>query len=122
MPLAVLTVHLDPIQVLALACFGLLLGVWIKKWIPLLAHLNIPVPIVGGLIYAAVVLILRDRWMNVVVDGTLQRVLMVAFFTTIGMSASLGLVKKGGPQVLWFFFIATIGAVLQNGLGISLAQ
>ncbi len=122
MPGSVLTVQLDPLQVLALACFGLLLGHWVKQVFPILDHLNIPGPIVGGLIYAVLVLVLRDRWVNFTVDGTLQRVLMVAFFTTIGMSASLDLVKKGGPQVLWFLILATIGAVLQNGLGVSLAQ
>ena len=122
MPATVLTLQLDPLQVLALACFGLLLGHWIKQVFPILDHLNIPGPIVGGLIYAVLVLVLRDRWVNFTVDGTLQRVLMVAFFTTIGMSASLDLVKKGGPQVLWFLILATIGAGLQNGLGVGLAQ
>ena len=47
---------------------------------------------------------------------------MVAFFTTIGMSASFALLKRGGPQVLWFFLIATAGALLQNGVGISAAH
>jgi glutamate:Na+ symporter, ESS family len=122
MPGGVLTVPLDPLQVLALACFGLVLGHWIKKIFPVLDDLNIPGPIVGGLVYALVVLLLRDRWVNFTVDGTLQRVLMVAFFTTIGMSASLELVKKGGPQVLWFLILATIGAALQNGLGVGLAK
>jgi glutamate:Na+ symporter, ESS family len=117
-----LTISLDPLQVLALACFGLVIGHWIRTLLPVLDDLNIPGPIVGGLVYAVIVLILRDRWVNFTVDGTLQRVLMVAFFTTIGMSASLDLVKKGGPQVLWFLILATIGAMLQNGLGIGLAR
>ena len=53
---------------------------------------------------------------------SLQRVLMVAFFTSVGLGASITLVKKGGPQVLLFLVIATIGAALQNGLGIGLSQ
>lgn len=121
MPSDIPTIKLDALQVLAIACFGLVLGSWVKRRFPLLDDLNIPGPIVGGLIYAATVLILRDRWLNFTFEGTLQRVLMVAFFTTIGMSASLALVKKGGPQVLWFFVLASIGAALQNLLGISLA-
>jgi ESS family glutamate:Na+ symporter len=47
---------------------------------------------------------------------------MVAFFTSVGLGASVALVKKGGPQVLLFLVIATIGAGLQNGLGIVLAK
>jgi ESS family glutamate:Na+ symporter len=45
----------------------------------------------------------------------------VAFFTTIGLGASLGLLKKGGPQVLVFWLIASVLAVLQNGVGLGLA-
>ena len=50
-------------------------------------------------------------------DTTLRDPLMIAFFTTIGFGASLRLLKIGGPQVLLFFIIATIVAVLQNVLG-----
>jgi ESS family glutamate:Na+ symporter len=45
----------------------------------------------------------------------------VAFFTTIGLGASLGLLKRGGPQVLTFWLIASVLAVLQNGVGLGLA-
>ena len=51
-----MTVKLDAIQVLALSCFGLIFGSWLKRRIPLLDDLNIPAPIVGGLIYALAML------------------------------------------------------------------
>jgi ESS family glutamate:Na+ symporter len=76
---------------------------------------------VGGLLYALAALALRGH-INFEMDLSLQRVLMVAFFTSVGLGASVALVKKGGPQVLLFLIIATIGAVLQNGLGITLAR
>ena len=47
---------------------------------------------------------------------------MVAFFTSVGLGASISLVRKGGPQVLLFLVIATVGAILQNGLGVGLSQ
>ena len=53
---------------------------------------------------------------------SLQRVLMVAFFTSVGLGASIALVRKGGPQVLLFLVVATVGAALQNGLGVGLSQ
>jgi glutamate:Na+ symporter, ESS family len=124
-PGAVALVNLNATQLLALACFGLLIGRWLKKKLPVLDHLNIPAAIVGGLVYASVALILRDRLVNFVIEPRemiLQNVLMIAFFTTIGMSASFGLLKRGGPQVLWFFLIATVGAVLQNAVGIGAAR
>ena len=54
-------------------------------------------------------------------DTTLQSPLMIAFFTTIGFGASLSLLKVGGPQVLRFFLLATVFAVLQNLVGIVMA-
>jgi ESS family glutamate:Na+ symporter len=46
---------------------------------------------------------------------------MIAFFTTIGFGASLSLLKVGGPQVLRFFVLATVFAVVQNVVGILMA-
>lgn len=117
-----LSLKVNAVQVLALACFGIVMGRYIKKWLPVLDTLNIPAPIVGGLVYACPILLLRGRVVNFEMDLVLQSILMVAFFTTIGMSASLRLVREGGPQVLWFFGIATAGAVLQNVLGIGASR
>lgn len=116
-----MTVKLDAIQVLALSCFGLVFGDWLKRRIPLLDDLNIPAPIVGGLIYALAMLGLRGH-MDFAMELSLQRVLMVAFFTSVGLGASISLVKRGGPQVLLFLIVATIGATLQNGVGIGLSH
>lgn len=116
-----MTVQLDAIQVLALSCFGLVLGGWLKRRFHLLDDLNIPAPIVGGLLYALAMLALRGR-VNFELELSLQRVLMVAFFTSVGLGASIVLVRKGGPQVLLFLVVATVGAVFQNGLGVGLSQ
>ena len=117
----VVTLQLNAVHVLALAALGLAAGVWIKNKIPLLDRLNIPASIIGGLIYALLALALRDRVLNLDMDLVLRDLLMVAFFTSVGMSASLALAKKGGVQVLFFLGLATAGAVLQNILGIGLA-
>jgi ESS family glutamate:Na+ symporter len=74
------------------------------------------------LVYALLALVLRDRLLNLELDLVLRDILMVAFFTTVGMGASLRLVRDGGAQVLLFFGIATLAAVLQNLLGIVLAR
>jgi ESS family glutamate:Na+ symporter len=113
---------LNAVQVLAFACFGAAAGAWVKRKLPVLDRLNIPASIVGGLIYAVIALILRDRYLNLEMDLALRDILMIAFFTTVGMSASLRLVKVGGVQVLAFFALATAGAVAQNALGIGAAK
>ena len=120
--MAVPTLRLDVVQVLALAAFGVALGAWVKKKLPILDRLNIPVPIVGGLLYAGVALAVRDRYVNFEMDLVLRDLFMIAFFTTIGLSASWRLIRRGGVQVLWFWLLATVGALLQNLLGVALAK
>ena len=109
-------------QVLALACFGSVMGVWIKRRLPVLDRLNIPAAILGGLVYAVTVLAMRDRWLNLEMDMVLRDMLMVAFFTTIGMSASLRLLVKGGKQVVIFLGTAVLGLILQMAWGSAAAK
>jgi ESS family glutamate:Na+ symporter len=120
MPVPIL--KLNEIQVLAISCFGVVLGVWLKRKIPVLDRLNIPAAIVGGMVYALAALALRDRVLNLEMSTVLRDILMVAFFTTIGMSASLRLLRVGGLQVAYFFAIATLGAILQNAVGMGAAK
>jgi ESS family glutamate:Na+ symporter len=112
---------LNPAQVLALACLGVALGAWLKRKLPLLDRLDIPVPVVGGMLYALLTLALHGRVVNLEVDTTLRDLLMIAFMTTIGLNARLELIRKGGALVIKLLVISTIGAALQNVLGIALA-
>lgn len=116
------TIHLNAVQVLSVSCVGLLVGMYLKRTVPLLERLNIPAPIIGGLLYAAINLLLHDRLLNIEMDLVLQNMLMTAFFTTIGMSASLALIRAGGKQVVLFLALTCIGALCQNLLGISVTK
>jgi ESS family glutamate:Na+ symporter len=108
---------LSAVQVLGLACLGLGLGIWLKSKFPVLDRLNIPASIVGGLLFSLATLGLRDRVVNLDPDLVLRDILMIAFFTTVGMGASLKLLKQGGVQVGLFFVLSAAVAVLQNVLG-----
>ena len=105
------------VQVLGFACLGLGLGTWLKSKLPVLDRLNIPASIVGGLLFSFLALALRDRVVNLDPDLVLRDILMIAFFTTVGMGASLKLLKQGGVQVGLFFAVSAAVAVLQNVLG-----
>ena len=114
--------ELDFVQTLAFAGIALLLGEGLRRLVPVLARYNLPAPVLGGLVVALAVLIARGQGVTLVqFDTTLQSPLMIAFFTTIGLGASLSLLKVGGPQVLRFFLLATVFAVVQNLVGIALA-
>ncbi|MBK5294402.1 MAG: sodium/glutamate symporter [Acidobacteriia bacterium] len=120
--MAVLVWKITAVQVLALAGFGLVMGIWLKRIFPALDRLNIPASVIGGLVYALAAMLLRGRYLNLEMDLVLRDILMVAFFTTVGMSASLRLLKFGGKQVVWFLGVAVAGVLLQNILGIAVAK
>ena len=118
-----LVVHLDMMQTLALAAVVLFIGYGIRRRVGVLDRYNIPAPVVGGFLFASVSLALRlSGVLAFEFNTTLQTPLMIAFFTTIGLGASLALLKVGGPQVLLFFALASILAVLQDAVGVLLAK
>ena len=116
------TLKLDSIQVLAISGFGIAVGVYLKRWIPFIERVNVPTSVAGGLVFSLLILGLRDRVINFEMDLVLQRVLMIAFFTTVGMGASMRLLKVGGRLMAVFFGIASLGALLENIVGVGLAK
>jgi ESS family glutamate:Na+ symporter len=113
---------LDQIHTVAFAGIILFLGYGIRRVIPILAHYNIPAPVVGGLLVATVITIMRARGVALFTFNTgLQTPLMIAFFTSIGFGASLALLRVGGPAVLVFFLLSTVMAVAQNAIGAGVA-
>jgi glutamate:Na+ symporter, ESS family len=114
---------LDLIQTLALAGIVLFAGYAIRSAVPVLARLNIPAPVIGGLLASLGVLLARTQgWTVPELDTSLQTPLLVAFFTTIGFSASLALLRLGGPKVALLLAAVTAFAVVQNLVGIALAS
>jgi glutamate:Na+ symporter, ESS family len=117
-----LALKLDLLQTLSLAAVLYFLGLELRKRIGWLDRLNIPAAVVGGLIFALLVLAGRDRFLSVQLDTTAQPLLSVAFFSTIGMGASFALLRAGGLQVVTFLLFATVFCFVQNFLGIAIAR
>ena len=113
---------LGTVQLLALGCLGILMGAWLKKKFPLFDRLCIPTSIVGGMVFALLALAFHARQISFGVDTTLRDVMMVAFMTTVGLNARWGLVRRGGTKVVLMLGLASVGALLQNLLGIGLAR
>jgi ESS family glutamate:Na+ symporter len=90
--------------------------------VPVLRRYNIPAAVVGGLVIAILVTMSREfNLATVKFDTTLQAPLMTAFFTSIGLSASVGLLKAGTRQALVFLALATFLAVIQSLIGMATA-
>jgi ESS family glutamate:Na+ symporter len=116
-----LDLKLDLLQTLTLAAVVYFAGVQLRQRIALLDRLNIPSAVVGGLAFALLVFVLRDRWANLTLDTSAQLTLNVAFFTTIGMGASLTLLRRGGLAVGVFLLFSIGVCFVQNGVGVALA-
>jgi glutamate:Na+ symporter, ESS family len=117
-----MTWSLDFIQTTAVGAIALFLGMSILKRVPVLRRYNIPAAVVGGLVIAILVTLSREsNLVAVKFDTTLQAPLMTAFFTSIGLSASVGLLRAGTRQALVFLGLATFLAVVQSLIGIATA-
>jgi glutamate:Na+ symporter, ESS family len=112
---------LDLLQTLSLAGLVYFGGIQLRKRVEWLDRLNIPAAVVGGLCFTLLVMVLRSQGLSVQFDTALQSTLSVAFFTSIGMSASLALLRVGGIQVLIFLILATFFCFVQNFAGIGIA-
>ena len=117
-----LSLKLDLLQTLTLSAVLYFIGLELRKRIGWLDRLNIPAAVVGGLIFALLVLVGRDRFLSVQLDTAAQPLLSVAFFCTIGMGASLALLRAGGLQVFVFLIFATLFCFVQNFLGMAIAE
>jgi glutamate:Na+ symporter, ESS family len=115
-------ITLDLVQTLAFAGVVLFAGYGIRRLVPPLTRYNIPAPVIGGLLVAALIVAARQRGATLFqFDTTLQSPLMIAFFASIGFAASLSLLRVGGPAVLLFLAASTVVALAQNLLGAGLA-
>ncbi|HEX9704312.1 MAG TPA: sodium/glutamate symporter [Gemmatimonadales bacterium] len=116
-----LTLKLDLLQTLSLAAVVFFLGLQLRRRIALLDRLNIPSAVIGGLLFATFVLLTRDRLFNIQLDTATQPVFNVAFFTTIGMGASVAVLRAGGLQVVVFFGLSILFCFVQNFVGMAVA-
>ncbi|HYY93058.1 MAG TPA: sodium/glutamate symporter [Pyrinomonadaceae bacterium] len=116
------TVKFDLVLTLALAALFLFVGGFVQPRVGVFARASIPAAAIGGLLFAFAALALRARGtLGVTVDTSLRAPLQTAFFTTIGLSATLSLLREGGWRTAFFWLVATLTAVVQNVVGILLA-
>ncbi|MCA1626572.1 MAG: hypothetical protein LC742_01210, partial [Acidobacteria bacterium] len=108
---------------LALAALFLFVGMGVQRRIGWLGRASIPAAAIGGLLFALLVLALRSSGtLGVTLETSLRAPLQTAFFTTIGLGATLSLLRGGGWRMIFFWLIASLTAVVQNVAGIGIAR
>ena len=116
-------VNVNMYLTLAVAVGMLLVGMFLRKRLRFLETFCIPAPVVGGLLFAVVTLLLRVFGvLEFSFDETLGDVCMMLFFTTVGFQANLKTLKSGGVGLLIFTGLVTALIVCQNGLAILIAR
>ena len=117
-------IALNPIQTIGLAVVAYLVGAQLVAGIGALRKYCIPIPVVGGMLFALLIFAGRQAGLFNITLTTqpIQELFMNIFFTTIGFGASYAAVKRGGQKVLILLIAATVVVVLQNALGISIAS
>ncbi len=88
-----------------------------------LREFSIPEPVTGGLLFSLVTALVYAT-SNIAIDFTLgaRDFLLVYFFTTIGINASVKDLLSGGKPLVILLVITIAYMFLQNVLGISVAQ
>ena len=107
---------------LVVAIVVLIVGRVIVARVAFLNQYSIPDPVVGGLIAAVVITALRfGADVRISFDMTPQSTLLLAFFSTIGLSADVRMLLKGGMRLVILLAVVTVFLLLQNGLGVAAA-
>ena len=94
---SVFTINADAIMTTAMAAVMLLIGYAVKAKVAFLRKYCIPAPVVGGFLFMFVTFIGHQFGLyEFSFTTTFQDPFMLAFFTTVGLGASVQLLKKGG--------------------------
>lgn len=113
---------IDPFYTLIVATLVLLVGRLMVNKISFLQNFNIPEPVAGGLLAAAIIYILyTSTGMSFAFDKGLQTAFMLIFFSSIGLSADFSRLKAGGIGLVIFLALVSVFILVQNALGVSLA-
>lgn len=114
--------QVDAFGTIVIAVFVLFIGRFLLQHISFLRNYNIPEPVAGGLVAALVAFVLFYYFqISASFDPQIQTVLMLMFFTSIGLSASLSKLKKGGKALFTFLICVALYVLVQNFVGMSLA-
>ena len=114
---------LNGFYTLILATLVLLLGRVLVKNIKFLSHFNIPEPVAGGLVAAAIVYSLNLAFgYTFSFQRELQTACMLMFFASIGLSADFSRLKAGGAPLLVFLFVVGGFIILQDIVGVGMAM
>jgi ESS family glutamate:Na+ symporter len=114
--------EVDVLRFLILSIFVLWFGQAVNKRVRFLAANNIPIAVTGGLLFSvAVAVFVTVTGRELVFDMRLRDLLLLIFFSTIGLGAKLRMLAAGGKALALLLVAAATFLVIQNVTGVLIA-
>lgn len=114
--------EVDAFGTIVIAVFFLFIGRYLVNRVQFFKNYNLPEPVIGGLVAAITALILFKFFnISATFDAQIQSILMLMFFTSVGLGADFVKLKDGGKALFIFLFCVIGFVIVQNIVGVSLA-
>ena len=116
------TIALSDLQTLAVGLLALVVATAIVRRVSFLSRLNVPVPVLGGLLVAIIAAqVHRFGATTIQFAGELTSFFLLVFFTTVGLSAKFSALKAGGRPLVILCAATVVLLVVQNLVGVLVA-
>ncbi len=114
--------QIEGLDVLTVAIAVIFLGRYLTTHIPALQRYNIPPAVTGGLLCSLLTTLVYFLWDTQITFGlALRDLLLLFFFSTIGLSAKLRQLAEGGRIIAILVAVAAVMLVLQDVAGVGIA-
>lgn len=115
--------HINPFMAITMGIIVLFVGKRLNDAVPFLRNFSIPEPVTGGLIFSILFgIVYAVSGVAIEFELTARDFLLVYFFTTIGINASIKDLVSGGKPLVILLVITIAYMALQNLTGISVAS
>ena len=116
------TLALPSFHTVTLAIIVLFIGKGLNFRFTILRDFNIPEPVVGGLLFSIVFAIVHfTLGVTVEFDLKARDIMLVYFFTTIGLNSNIMDLIKGGKPLIILLSATILYMIIQNAVGITVA-
>ncbi len=114
--------EMQPLHVLMLSILVLYLGFYLNRKIRFLSEFYIPPAVTGGLICSIIVVVIYYAVdLEIAFDMQIRDLLLLVYFSTIGLTAKLRTLKAGGKALAILVVVAAVFLFFQNTTGVLLA-
>lgn len=116
-------IDVTPMDMLSMSIVVLFVGMYLNRKIRVLGDNYIPPAVTGGLLFAATtVLIYNFADIQVQFDMQMRDLLLLVFFSTVGLSARLSQLASGGKALAILVCAAGAFLLFQNSVGVAVAM